>query len=91
MDTQTPPETPKPGRKNDKSDKAEAPPVDPPVSDPAVSTTADEPVAADPKSVESGPVEVTLVHPDHGATVKVNKPSADYTNYVRGYGYKENA
>lgn len=32
---------------------------------------------------------VTLVHPDHDAEVQVFKPSADYTNYVRGYGYRE--
>jgi hypothetical protein len=32
---------------------------------------------------------VTLVHDDHDAKVQVLKPSRDYTNYVRGYGYHE--
>ncbi len=32
---------------------------------------------------------VTLVHPEHEGSVEVFKPSAEYTNYVRGYGYQE--
>lgn len=43
--------------------------------------------AGEPKEVV--PTLVRLVHDDHDATVDVLKPSADYTNYVRGYGYHE--
>lgn len=58
-------------------------------------TPPDAVVPAQAAVTESGePKEVvqnlvTLVHADHDATVQVLKPSADYTNYVRGYGYTE--
>lgn len=41
----------------------------------------------EPKEVVQ--VLVTLVHADHDGRVRVLKPSTDYTNYVRGYGYHE--
>lgn len=53
-------------------------------SAPATDTPAPtaEPAKVVPKSVK-------LVHPEHKTEVEVIKPSKDYTNYVRGYGYQE--
>lgn len=53
------------------------------------------PETAEPEAVEEPVTEVvqdtvTLRHPtDSSLEVEVLKPSADYTNFVRGYGYTE--
>lgn len=50
---------------------------------------AQSPVTEDGEPKEVVQQLVTLEHKDHDAKVQVLKPSADYTNYVRGYGYEE--
>jgi len=59
------------------------------VSGPDATVPAQSSVDADGEPKEVVQDLVTLVHDDHDAVVKVLKPSADYTNYVRGYGYHE--
>lgn len=56
---------------------------------PDATVPAQSPVdeAGEPKEVV--PVLVKLKHENHDGTVEVFKPSAEYTNYVRGYGYQE--
>jgi hypothetical protein len=58
--------------------------VGPDVTEPAQAHTD---AAGEPKEVVQD--LVTLVHDDHDGRVQVLKPSTDYTNYVRGYGYHE--
>lgn len=59
--------------------------VDAPKPGPKVAPEPEPEAPADEAKV----VEVTLVHPDLDAKVTVPKPSAEYTNFVRGYGYRE--
>lgn len=72
----------------------QAKPADP--KDDDVAKAAEKPKPAE--SPKTDPVaeqgsgtarKVTLVHPELGTKVQVTKPSMDYTNYVRSYGYQE--
>jgi hypothetical protein len=56
---------------------------------PDATVPAQSPVTEDGQPKEVVQNLVTLVHADHDTVVQVLKPSADYTNYVRGYGYSE--
>jgi hypothetical protein len=58
--------------------------VPPDATEPAQAATD---AAGEPKEVVQD--LVTLAHPEHDGRVQVLKPSATYTNYVRGYGYRE--
>jgi hypothetical protein len=59
------------------------------VTPPDATVPAQSPVAEDGEPKEVVQNLVTLVHTDGVTVVKVLRPSADYTNYVRGYGYTE--
>jgi hypothetical protein len=56
---------------------------------PDASVPAQSAVMEDGEPKDVVPEIVTLVHAEHDAVVQVLKPSTDYTNYVRGYGYTE--
>lgn len=65
-------------------------PVEAAKPDAAPAPVETEAVESEPAAeAKPEPVEVTLKHPVTDDTIKVAKPSADYTNFVRGYGYRE--
>lgn len=56
---------------------------------PGAVAPAQSPIDEDGEPKKVVPELVKLVHPDHDGSVEVFKPSAEYTNYVRGYRYQE--